>query len=57
MTMFACGVAAWYGAVRGCVFLPGALSSCSDGVQNGNEDGVDCGGICPTACGAADTSA
>lgn len=39
-----------------CVFLPGALSSCSDGVQNGNEDGVDCGGICPTSCIANDAS-
>ncbi len=39
---------------RSCVFLPGALSSCSDGVQNGNEDGVDCGGICPTSCVAND---
>ena len=27
-----------------CVFLPGALVSCSDGVRNGNEEGVDCGG-------------
>jgi hypothetical protein len=26
------------------VFLPGALTSCSDGVRNGNEAGVDCGG-------------
>lgn len=27
-----------------CVFLPGALTSCTDGVRNGNEEGVDCGG-------------
>ena len=27
-----------------CVFLPGARVSCSDGVRNGNEEGVDCGG-------------
>ena len=29
-----------------CTFLPGALSSCSDGVKNGNELGTDCGGRC-----------
>jgi hypothetical protein len=35
-----------------CVFPPGALStgSCSDGVRNGDEDGVDCGGECAAAC-------
>lgn len=35
-----------------CVFPPGALStgSCSDGVRNGHEDGVDCGGECAAAC-------
>ena len=27
-----------------CIYLPGALSSCEDGVRNGNEEGVDCGG-------------
>ena len=25
--------------------------SCSDGIQNGDETGVDCGGSCPTPCG------
>ncbi|MCI5221238.1 MAG: hypothetical protein D3924_00790, partial [Candidatus Electrothrix sp. AR4] len=25
-------------------------SSCSDGIQNGDETGVDCGGSCPNAC-------
>jgi hypothetical protein len=36
-----------------CVFLaPAALSSCSDGVRSGNEEGVDCGGACPNACTA-----
>ena len=41
-----------------CVFPPGALSNCSDGVQNGNELGVDCGGRCvarlcpPSSAGA-----
>ncbi len=30
----------------GCVFLPGALASCSDGTRNGGETGVDCGGSC-----------
>ena len=32
------------GAAATCLFLPGALSSCDDGFQNGNEQGVDCGG-------------
>ena len=27
-----------------------ALADCGDGVQNGNETGVDCGGSCPLAC-------
>ena len=36
-----------------CVFLPGALVSCGDGVRNGNEEGVDCGG---PNCGAACSS-
>ena len=27
-----------------CIYLPGALSSCTDGVRNGNEKGIDCGG-------------
>jgi hypothetical protein len=34
--------------------LPGDLAppapSCSDGVQNGNETGADCGGSCPSVC-------
>lgn len=33
------------------MFLPGALTSCTDGVKDGNEEGVDCGGpncpVCP----------
>lgn len=33
-----------------CIFMPGALASCSDGVKNGHEEGVDCGGNCATAC-------
>ena len=24
--------------------------TCTDGIQNGNETGVDCGGSCPNAC-------
>jgi plastocyanin len=27
-----------------------AMPSCTDGVQNGTEVGVDCGGACPLAC-------
>ena len=33
-----------------CTFLPGALTSCGDGIQNGNEEGVDCGGPNCGAC-------
>jgi hypothetical protein len=34
-----------------CIYLPGALSSCEDGVRNGNEEGVDCGGPnCAVQC-------
>ena len=34
-----------------CVLMPGALVSCTDGVRNGNEEGVDCGGLnCPESC-------
>ena len=33
-----------------CVFAPGALALCTDGVRNGNEDGVDCGGSCGSKC-------
>ncbi len=44
--------AADYVSVGGqCIFLPGASISCSDGVRNGNEEGVDCGGLnCSTVC-------
>lgn len=30
--------------------------SCVDGIQNGDEEGVDCGGSCPDACGASGVS-
>ena len=33
-----------------CYFAPGTLSSCTDGVRNGNEVGVDCGGPNCDAC-------
>jgi len=29
-----------------------ACPTCKDGIQNGDETGVDCGGSCPRACGA-----
>jgi hypothetical protein len=37
-----------------CVFLPGSLSSCSDGTQTGNELGVDCGGPNCAPCSESD---
>ena len=39
-----------------CVALPGAVVSCSDGVRNGEEDGVDCGGSQCAACTLTDES-
>lgn len=36
-----------------CVPLPGAIGSCFDGVRNGDEKGVDCGGSCSANCGAS----
>lgn len=35
-----------------CIFLPGVLASCADGVKNGNEIDVDCGGPNCAACPA-----
>ena len=36
-----------------CVFLAGQASSCSNGVRDGVEQDVDCGGVCPACVGAA----
>ena len=36
------------GHVTSCVYLPGAASTCGNGVHDGREVGVDCGGICGT---------
>ena len=33
-----------------CVMIPGSQSSCNDGLKNGNEKGVDCGGPNCPAC-------
>ena len=35
-----------------CIMIPGSQTSCSDGVKNGNELGVDCGGPNCPACAA-----
>ena len=35
------GVSSWQ-----CVLLPGSLSTCVNGVRDGREVGVDCGGVC-----------
>ncbi len=40
---------------RSCVFMPGSLVSCVDGVRNGNEEGVDCGGPVCDACSSHDS--
>lgn len=32
------------------------VTSCSDGVQNGNEGGIDCGGSCSTSCSSSSSS-
>ena len=34
-----------------CVLLPGSLSTCTNGVRDGREVGVDCGGVCPPCNG------
>jgi hypothetical protein len=34
-----------------------SLDYCTDGIQNGNEEGVDCGGICPASCSSGEESA
>ena len=33
-----------------CSFTGGGGPTCTDGVQNGDETGVDCGGSCPNSC-------
>lgn len=30
-----------------CVYVPDAMTTCRDGLKDGNEAGVDCGGSCP----------
>ena len=35
------------GQVPWCVYLPGGLSTCRNGVRDGSEVDVDCGGVCP----------
>ncbi|MEM6516690.1 MAG: T9SS type A sorting domain-containing protein, partial [Bacteroidota bacterium] len=32
----------------------GTTPTCDDGIQNGDEEGIDCGGSCPTACDNGD---
>jgi hypothetical protein len=39
--------------IRGLRTLNLAISNCMDGVKGPYEEGVDCGGQCPTPCGAA----
>lgn len=39
-----------------CIYMPGALATCTDGVKDGNELGVDCGGPNCKPCGAAHNS-
>ena len=43
---------------QSCVFLAGIVSTCGNGVRDGTEMGIDCGGVCPVcAVGAVATSA
>jgi hypothetical protein len=35
------------------MFLPGSLGMCEDGIRNGGETGVDCGGKCPPCSSSA----
>jgi len=45
----------YYGQFTLCAYdAGGATPTCSDGVQNGSETGVDCGGSCPSCCGNGD---
>ena len=39
------------GSVSSCMFLPGAVSTCNNGVWDGLEVEVDCGGVCPPCNG------
>ena len=32
------------------IIITGTVATCTDGIQNGDETGVDCGGSCPNAC-------
>lgn len=41
------GPALWW---RFILAKQGVAPTCADGIQNGTETGVDCGGSCPTAC-------
>lgn len=65
-TSLNCGTQYWYrlipynGANGGCTgtattgtFTMAACPTCSDGIQNGTETGVDCGGSCPACAGGA----
>jgi hypothetical protein len=36
-----------------CVWLPASNATCTDGVVNGNEQGIDCGGFNCRECGSA----
>ncbi len=38
------------GMVNGCSAVP----SCTNGIKDGNEEGIDCGGDCPNACPTCD---
>lgn len=41
----------------GCGFDPTLVVTCDDGVRNGAEADVDCGGVCPTLCAEGSTCA
>jgi len=43
-------IVVWILLVAGCGFEPSLVVTCDDGVKNGSEADVDCGGGCPDRC-------
>ncbi|MEZ4887176.1 MAG: hypothetical protein R3E32_20765 [Chitinophagales bacterium] len=43
-------VGATIGSAKASFNVPSTGPTCTDGIQNGDETGIDCGGSCPNAC-------